>query len=403
MKPLNHDKSITPMKNKPVNSARMPIYRDSGFELYDAETIAEAYRGESDPERIPDHYLYSRYRNPTVEAAELEVQKLEGTKWTILVESGMAAIDLAVSLFQDAGDKRPWLFFSEIYGGTISFADEILEKRRGIDIREFNPVNGKYNLDEFESVVRNVRPKLVYVEIISNPLLLVPDAIGIFSIAKKYGVKIIVDNTFATPYLFKPADHGADIVIHSATKYFSGHGNLTAGAVCGNDEALMKSAIKYRRYTGHMLSADDAYRLSTQILTFSLRFKQQCLNAEAIAALLQGSEVISRVWYPGLKDHPAHNEAKILFGNKGFGGMVTFDFAGKSPAEKRRRRNEFIETVSEKIKVIPTLGDPRTIIMPVESVWGEKYPEPGMLRMSLGFEETEEITGVITDALKKIK
>ncbi len=223
------------MNKKTVNSARMPIYRDSGFELYSAETTAEAYRGESDPQRIPDYYLYSRYRNPTVEAAELEIQKLECTKWAVLVQSGMAAIDLAVSLFQKAGDNRPWLFFSEIYGGTISFADEILKKRRGIDIREFNPVNGKYNLAEFESLVKDLRPKLVYVEIISNPLLVIPDAKGIFRIARKYGVKIIVDNTFATPYLFKPADHGADIVIHSVTKYFSGHGNLTAGAVCGND------------------------------------------------------------------------------------------------------------------------------------------------------------------------
>ena len=387
---------------KIVNSARMPIYRDSGFELYNAQTTADAYRGESDPQRIPDYYLYSRYRNPTVEAAELGIQKLEGTKWALLVQSGMAAIDVAVSLFQEAGDNRPWLFFSEIYGGTISFANEILKKRRGIDIREFNPVNGRYDLDKFESVVKDLKPKLIYVEIISNPLLVVPDAKGIFRIAKKYGAKIIVDNTFATPYLFKPADHGADIVIHSVTKYLSGHGNLTAGVVCGNDLKLMKSAIRYRRYTGHMLSADDAYRLSTQILTFSLRFKQQCRNAEAVAGLLNRSDMIGRVWYPGLKDHPAHDEAKSVFGNKGFGGMITFDFTGKSVAEKRKRRDKFIKSVSGKIKLIPTLGDPRTILMPVESVWGEKYPEPGMLRMSLGFEETEEITETITRALKTI-
>ena len=388
---------------KIVNSARMPIYRDSGFELYNAQTTADAYRGESDPQRIPDYYLYSRYRNPTVEAAELGIQKLEGTQWALLVQSGMAAIDVAVSLFQEAGDNRPWLFFSEIYGGTISFANEILIKRRGIDIREFNPVNGRYDLDKFESVVKDLKPKLIYVEIISNPLLVVPDAKGIFRIAKKYGAKIIVDNTFATPYLFKPADHGADIVIHSITKYLSGHGNLTAGVVCGNDLKLMKSAIRYRRYTGHMLSADDAYRLSTQILTFSLRFKQQCRNAEAVAGLLNRSDMIGRVWYPGLKDHPAHDEAKSVFGNKGFGGMITFDFTGKSAAEKRKRRDKFIKSVSGKIKLIPTLGDPRTILMPVESVWGEKYPEPGMLRMSLGFEETEDITATIAGALKTIK
>ncbi|HBE39728.1 MAG TPA: hypothetical protein DDW27_00700, partial [Bacteroidales bacterium] len=370
------------MKKKTVNSARMPIYRDSGFELYDAETTEQAYRGETDPHRVPDYYLYSRYRNPTVEAAEEEIQRMEGTKWALLVQSGMAAIDIALSLFQSAEDKSPWLFFSEIYGGTISFADEILKKRRGIDIRGFNPDNEIYDLSKFESVIKDLRPALVYVEIISNPLLVVPDAKGIFNIAKKYGAKIVVDNTFATPYLFKPADHGADIVIHSATKYFSGHGNLTAGAVCGNDTRLMKSAVQYRRYTGHMLSADDAYRLSTQIMTFHLRFRQQCANASKIAELLKKSEVIGKVWFPGLKDHPSHNEAKNLFRERGFGGMVTFDFAGKTNAEKKLRRDKFIKVVSDKIKVIPTLGDPRTILMPVESVWGEKYPEPGMLRMS---------------------
>mgnify|MGYP000930093337 CR=1 FL=1 len=306
------------MKKKTVNSASMPIYRDSGFELYNAETIAEAYSGESDPQRVPDYYLYSRYRNPTVEAAEEEIQEIEGTRWAKLVQSGMAAIDLGLSLFQEADNKKPWLFLSEIYGGTISFADEILKKRRGIDIRSINPDNERYDPDKFEAAVRDIRPALVYIEIISNPLLVVPDAEKLFGIAKKYGAKILVDNTFATPYLYKPADHGADIVIHSATKYFSGHGNLTAGAVCGNDIRLMKSAIKYRRYTGHMLSADDAYRLSTQMMTFSLRFRQQCANATAIAGLLKRSDLIGKIWFPGLKEHPSHHEAKTLFGNKGF-------------------------------------------------------------------------------------
>lgn len=379
----------------------MPVYRDSGFELFNAEIIADAYRGESDPKRIPDYYLYSRYRNPTVEAAEEQIQKLTGTKWSLLVQSGMAAIDTALSLFHESGDKKPWLFFSEIYGGTISFAEEILRKRRGIDIREFNPENENYDLDKFEATVRDIRPKLVYIEIISNPLLVVTDATGIFSIAKKYGAYIIVDNTFATPYLFRPADHGADLVIHSATKYFSGHGNLTAGAVCGNNTRLMKNAIQYRRYTGHMLSADDAYRLSTQMMTFHLRFKQQCANASAIAGLMKKSEIIGKVWFPGLKDHPSHNNAQKLFGNKGFGGMITFDFAGNSAVEKMRRRDRFIKIVSDRIKVIPTLGDPHTIIMPVASVWGKKYPEPGMIRMSLGFEETDEIVSVISNALEK--
>jgi len=110
------------MKRKNINSSRMPIYRDSGFELFDAETTAEVYRQEDDPGKIPDLYLYSRYRNPTVISAEEEVSKLEGTEWALLTESGMSAIETAVSIFQDGKKIKPWLFFSEIYGGTISFA-----------------------------------------------------------------------------------------------------------------------------------------------------------------------------------------------------------------------------------------------------------------------------------------
>jgi cystathionine beta-lyase/cystathionine gamma-synthase len=390
------------MKSKNINSARMPIYRDSGFELYDAETTAEVYRQEDDPRKIPDFYLYSRYRNPTVISAEEEVSKLEGTKWALLTESGMSAIETAVSIFQDGKKIRPWLFFSEIYGGTISFAESVLRKRRGLDIHSFTPIRDRYDLAQFESVMKALKPQLVYIEIISNPMLVVPDAKNIFRTAKKYGSKIIVDNTFATPYLYKPADHGADIVVHSVTKYLAGHGNLTAGTLCGNDIQLMKSAIQYRRYTGHMLSADDAYRLQTQIQTFGLRFKQQCFNAEQVAGILKDSKIIRKVWYPGLKDHPSHKEAASLFGDKGFGGMITFDFDGKSGNEKRKRRDKFIKAVSDKIKLIPTLGDPRTILMPVEPVWGEKYPEPGMIRLSAGFEETEELLTTISIALDTI-
>lgn len=379
----------------------MPVYRDAGFELYDAETTADAFQKETSNERVPENYIYSRYRNPTVVAAEDDIMKLEGSEWALLTQSGMSAVDTALSVFQNGKEVKPWLFFSEIYGGTISFAESILKKRRGLDINSFNPVDEKYDLDTFESVMKKMKPEIVYFEVISNPMLIVPDAIGIIRIAKKYGAKVIVDNTFATPVLFKPLDHGADIVIHSVTKYFSGHGNITAGVLCGNDNNIMKQALEYRKFVGHMLSADDAYRLSTQIKTFRLRFRQQCMNAAAISEILLKSDKVGRVWYPGLRDHKSHPEAWKLFGENGFGGMVTFYFAGKSGDQKRKRRDNFIKAVSGHIKLIPSLGDPKTILMPVESVWGAKYPEPGMIRLSAGFEETKELMDIIREGLQK--
>ena len=387
------------MKKKEVNSSRMPIYRDSGFELYDADTTANTFRSEAEPEREPDLYIYSRYRNPTVVAAEEEIMKLENSKWALLTQSGMSAIDTAVSIFQHGEETRPWLFFTEIYGGTLSYIDSILRKRRGLNIHSFTPVNGTYDLTEFENVIQSVKPEFVYIETISNPMLIVADVNKIITIAKKHESKILVDNTFATPYLYKPLENGADIVIHSATKYFSGHGNLTAGVICGNDMNIMHSAIEYRKFIGHMLSPDDAYRLHTQLNTFVLRFSQQCSNASNLAVYLNKSSLIQKVYFPCLNNHITHNEAVRLFGGKGCGAMITFDFAGIDADEKRRRRDTFIRLVSDKIKLIPTLGDPRTILMPVEAVWGAKYPEPGMIRLSIGFEDYNELEGTISKAI----
>jgi len=387
------------MKQKFVNTSRTPIYRDAGFELYDAETTKNAFSNETGNERIPDLYIYSRYRNPTVVAAEDDLMELEGSRWSLLTESGMSAVDTALSVFQEGKATKTWLFFSEIYGGTISYIESILKRRRGLEIRIFEPVDQKYNLADFKQTLESVRPGIVYVEAISNPMLIVTDLGEVIALSHKIGAKVIVDNTFATPALCKPLDLGADLVIHSATKYFSGHGNITAGVISGNDDTLMKACIEYRKFAGHMISADDAYRLNTQIKTFNLRFNKQCSNASRLAILLKQKPGVRKVWYPGLADHPTFAEAKRLFGDKLPGGMITLDFEGNTPDEKKKRRDSFIRKVSGKINIIPSLGDPRTIIMPVESVWGAKYPEPGMIRLSVGFEDYNDLEAAILNGL----
>lgn len=390
------------MKRKVINSSRMPVYRDAGFELYDAGITAETFEKEKNAEREPEHYIYSRYRNPTVVSAEDEIMKIEGCKWALLTQSGMSAIETSLSIFQNGNTKRPWLFFTEIYGGTISFIESVLIKRRGLDIHYFTPQNGKYDLKEFEKKVAELKPELVYVETVSNPMVMVADVTAITSIAKKYDAKVITDNTFATPWLYKPLDAGVDIVIHSGTKYFSGHGNITAGVICGNDMKIMQDALEYRKFVGHMLSPDDAYRLQTQLQTFDLRFGRQCSNAYKLAEYFNKTVIIKKVWYPGLKSHSSYNIAEKLFNGKGYGAMITFDFDGKDKNEKRSRRDNFIRLVSEKIKLIPSLGDHNTILMPVEAVWGVKYPEPGMIRLSVGFEDYDELESTISKAINSL-
>lgn len=388
------------MKKQEINSARTPVYRDAGFELPSADRTSAAFAAETDHEREPDQYIYSRYRNPTVVAAEEAIMKTEGSQWALLAQSGMAAIDIALSVFQEAEKKSKWLFFSEIYGGTLSYISSVLEKRRGIKVDFFRPEGSVYDYDQLAKTIAETKPDLVYFETISNPLLIVADGRRIIREAQKHGAKAIIDNTFATSLLWKPLEDGADLVIHSATKYLSGHGNLTAGVICGNDRSLMQMAIEYRKFVGHMLSPDDAYRLQTQLASFGLRFSRQCENASRLADLFQKSPHIAGVLYPGLETHETHRTAAELLGGKGYGAMITFDLAGKTAAEKRAHRDRFIAGVYPEIRLIPTLGDFHTILMPVEAVWGAKYPEPGMIRMSLGFEPWEEIESVIRRGLQ---
>jgi len=391
------------MNKKNINSTRIPVYRDVGFELTDSDITGDAFIKERYNEHSPGKFIYSRYRNPTIIDAEEELMKIEGSGWTLLTQSGMSAIDTALSVFQKAGDRRPWLFFSEVYGGTDSYIESVLIERRGVEIHRFDPDGMRYNLKEFDNIVNELKPALVFFEIISNPMLIVAPAREIIDIIHKNNATAIIDNTFATPHLIKPLELGADIVVHSATKYLGGHGNITAGALCGNDEQIMRDAIEYRKYTGHMISPDDAYRINTQMQTFSLRFQRQCDNALTIAEEIDKSDLVKEVYYPGLEKHVTNDVAEELFNGKGFGAIVTFSFEGKDDDHKRQRRDTFIKSVSESIKLVPTLGDSRTILIPVEPIWGDRYTDPGMIRLSVGFEDIGELKSKISLSLNGIQ
>lgn len=391
------------MKAKNVKSTRTPIYRDAGFLLEDMPTMKKAFIDEVNHPHSPELYIYSRYRNPNVVEAEEQLMKIEGAKWALLTQSGQAALDVALSIFQQQNKPNKWLFFTEIYGGTNSFIDKVLIARRGIEVLRFAPKGDSYSLVDFENFIEDTKPEIVFFEALSNPMLIALDGDAVIKIAKKYGAKVIVDNTFATPMLWKPLLSGADLVYQSVTKYLAGHGNLSAGAVLGNDPELLKPAIEYRKWVGHMLSPDEAYRLSDMLKTFEMRFAKHCQNAFAIANYLSKHPLIERVLYPGLESHPTHNEAYKLFKGKGFGGIVTFDIKGATKEEKTQRCNLFIQQVANYINLVPTLGDADTILMPVEPVWGDRYPFPGMIRLSVGIEDQKELIKVISNALDAIK
>ena len=385
------------MKNKHI-----PLFRNAGFALNSIEHTKKSFAVESQHPLHHENFIYSRYRNPTVTATEQQIMEIESCQWALLTSSGMAAIDLAVSIFSEGEHTKPFLFFSEIYGGTNTYIDVVLKKRRGLNIHHFNAENGTYNMQTLEQILQEVKPVFMYFEAVSNPMLIVADVEAIITLAKKYQVKIIVDNTFATPALWKPLQDGADLVIHSATKYFGGHGNLTAGVLCGNETELFKQALEIRKWVGYILSPDDAARLSDYLKTFSLRFSQQCQNAAALATFLNTHKAVESVLYPGLPEHNTYNNAIKLFKNNGFGAMLTFDLKGTDNADKANKCAKFITQIENNVQLVPSLGDTETILLPVEAVWGQKYPLPGMIRLSLGIENTHTLIQTFNQALNEI-
>jgi cystathionine beta-lyase/cystathionine gamma-synthase len=390
------------LKNK-INSIQSPIYQDAGFAFENVEQLKQAFSEEQNHPHEPDNYIYSRYRNPVVVDAEKELAKIEGSAWSLLTQSGMSAIDLALSLFHKGKSTKPWLFFSEIYGGTNSYIDLVLKEKRGIDVHTFFADDGSYNLDKLDAILAEIRPEVVYFEAVSNPMLIVADAKEIIKLAKRHGAKVLVDNTFSTPLLWKPLEDGADLVIHSVTKYFAGHGNLTAGAVMGNDMDDLKQMINYRKWIGHMISPVDASRLLSFLKTFEIRFLKQCENAFNLAKILAQHPAIDFVHYPGIKTHPTHNNAVKLTRGNAFGAMITFDIAGKDNSEKEKNCLAFIEEIKEQIPIVPTLGDVDSIMLPVEAVWGAKYPYPGMIRLSVGIENFDLLKNDLIKALDQLK
>jgi cystathionine beta-lyase/cystathionine gamma-synthase len=384
-----------------VSSKRTPIYRDSSFRFESIARAEKAFNDENEYPQSSSDFIYARYSNPGTLETEGEIAKLEGSEWALLTSSGMSAVDTALSIFQKEKDTGTWLFFSELYGGTNSYIDNILVERRGIEVKRFNieEKEEKYDTKRLAELLDTLKPKLIFFEAMSNPLLIVVEGDTIIRMAKERNIKVIIDNTFATPYLWRPLERGADIVIHSATKYLSGHGNILAGVVCGNDPVIKKQAMIYRKLMGPILSPDDAYRLGTQLKTFHMRFTTQCDNAYRLAQRLDKHKAVKRVRYPGLESHVTHKEAKALFNGNGFGAMINIDLKGGREACDR-----FVEEAVDVVSYSPTLGDPETVLLHASTVWGEeRFPYPGMLRLSIGFESYETLEKGILNALDEIR
>ena len=340
-------------------------------------------------------YSYSRRENPTIVDSEKAVAKVEGSKWCLLAPCGMSAINIALSIYNDPNDTRPWLFPADAYSGTRGYASSILQAQRGTNVQFADPAGQNSTTANLIRSIESESPALVFIEPISNPTLDIIDIPEVIKAAKRQGAITVIDNTFATSHLIRPLEHGADLVVHSATKYLAGHNNILAGAICGNDPELRQRIISQRNTIGAIISPDDAGRLKTQLQTFHLRVAQQNDNAMKIADFLDKHAGVAKVRYPGLPAHAEHEMAKEMFEGRGFGAMITFDLARDEEGSRK-----FVDDLGPLIPHIGSLGDVVTTFLHVEACFLEGF-SPATIRLSVGIEPAEEIIANLEKALSK--
>jgi cystathionine beta-lyase/cystathionine gamma-synthase len=367
-----------------------PIHPTVGF-VYDSMDDLDAVFATT-----RDGYVYPRYGSPTVAAFESAVAELEGGDTAQAFASGMGAIHAA--LF-GAGVRAGTAVVAalDVYGATYTLLSrlfiELEVAARFVDVTDLAAV---------KTALAQHRPAALIVETISNPLLKVADLPALADLARSYDTHLLVDNTFASPYLCNPLSHGADFVIHSATKYIGGHGDVMAGVVvtsCQNRVEL----FELNKLIGSVLGPFEAWLALRGLKTLPLRVRQQCANAAHVASWLSKHPKIARVNYPGLPDHPQRELAQGLFSERGYGGMLSFEIAGADQATTFR----FMEAL-ELCLPATTLGDIYTLVLhPATSSHRALSAEErrrvgisdGLVRLSAGIEDAPDIIVDLEQAL----
>lgn len=340
----------------------------------------------------PKEYEYSRSGNPTRHALEELIADLEGGVQGFAFSSGLAGIHAVLSLFS-AGDHI--ILADDVYGGTFRLMDKVLTKTGIIyDLVDLS------NLDDLKAAFKE-ETKAVYFETPSNPLLKVLDIKEISAIAKAHDALTLVDNTFATPYLQQPIALGADIVLHSATKYLGGHSDVVAGLVTTNSKELASEIGFLQNSIGAVLGPQDSWLVQRGIKTLALRMEAHSANAQKIAEFLETSKAVSKVYYPGLNSHPGYAIAKKQM--SAFGGMISFELTDENAVK------DFVENLSY-FTLAESLGGVESLIevpavMTHASIPKELREEigikDGLIRLSVGVEAIEDLLTDIKEALEK--
>lgn len=343
---------------------------------------------------LAEGYEYSRFANPTRTALEQALASIENGVRGLAFASGLAATDSVMKLLKP-GDEV--IAMDDLYGGTYRMFTRIYQEF-GIKFHFIDMTN----LEKLQSLI-NENTKLIWVETPTNPLMKLADIAEIAKITNKHKLLFAVDNTFATPYLQKPLDLGADIVMHSATKYLGGHSDVIAGALIVKDEALGEKLHFAQFATGGTLGPMDSYLVLRGIKTLHLRVQRHCENGVKVAKYLVNHPKVAAVYYPGLESHPNHEIAKKqMIG--GFGGMVSFTFKSGAKADAIKMLEKVkVFTLAESLGGVESLAN-HPALMTHASIPEDKRKEIGitddLVRLSVGVEDISDLLADLEQAFQ---
>jgi len=337
-------------------------------------------------------YEYSRTLNPTRHALEKNLAAIENGKYGACFGSGLAAIDCIIKML-NPGDEV--VSTNDLYGGTYRLFVTIFEKY-GIKFH----FTGMQDVASVEKYM-NENTKLVWVETPTNPMMNIIDIEGMSQLAKKYNALLAVDNTFASPYLQNPLDLGADIIMHSVTKYLGGHSDVVMGALVVNDEKLANEIYRIQNSSGAVCGPQDSFLVLRGIKTLHLRMQRHCENGEKVANFLKSHSKVDKVYWPGFPDHPNHDVAKKQM--RGFGGMISFTLKGNNIDDALAIvKNAKVFALAESLGGVESLmGHPAT--MTHASIPKEEREKSGvvdsLIRLSVGIEDADDLLADLQQAL----
>jgi len=334
-------------------------------------------------------YEYARSANPTRAALETGVAELEGAARGLAFASGMAAEDAVLRAMLRPGDHV--IIPADAYGGTYRLLARVFEPG-GIAWSAVDHVD----LDALAVAWRD-DTKVIWVETPTNPLLTVVDIAAIARLARERGARVVVDNTFATPYLQQPLGLGADVVVHSSTKYLGGHSDVVGGAVALSDDELAEQIAFVQNAAGAVPSPFDCYLVLRGIKTLAVRMDRHCANARAIAVLLSEHPAVSRVLYPGLPGHPGHDVARRQMHD--YGGMVSFTVAAGEEAAIKLVASTRLFTLAESLGAVESLIEHPAEMTHASAAGSPLAVDPALVRLSVGIENVEDLVADLRQAL----